>query len=145
MAGDKTGGLQDRHLFLLWISLSPSSREQNTKAPQRAQCRLTAGSEFSSSGKQLPPLPVLQYGSGHTRAGLKILCVKLLSYTGRNLKYPYTTIDITIAEPGFGVKSCFDVVLSVSQVFSPDDQRRALSANLQSTTCFGLGVIVFLL
>ena len=65
MAGDKTGGLQDRHLFLLSGQLI--AVERGTKYQPAAAGAMPSESRavgFSSSGKQWTLLPVLRYGSG---------------------------------------------------------------------------------
>ena len=58
------------------------------------------------------------------------------------MKYPYTNIAITIASQVSGSSLAFlTSYFRLGQVFSPDDQRWAFSANVQSTTCCGLTVI----
>ena len=58
------------------------------------------------------------------------------------MKYPYTIIGITIASQVSGQVLLLDVVLSVGRSFLLMISVRALSANIQSTTCCGLAAIL---
>ena len=65
--------------------------------------------------------PVIQ------KAGLKILCIKTPKSHRRKMKYPYTTIDITIASQVSGQVLLLDVVLAVGRSFLLMISVRALS------------------
>jgi len=59
------------------------------------------------------------------------------------MKYPYTTIDITIASQVSGQVLLFDVVLSVGRSFLLMITVGLFPANIQSTSCCGSAVIFF--